>query len=69
MAHSHYTLEMSRHPLSSSSSDAQPLEEDQSVYVEQHYGRNLDVIAAKQANRALCRHIAGVLVCDESTVN
>jgi len=69
MAHRHYALEMSRHPSSSSSSDAQPLEEDQSVYVEQRYGCNLDVVAAEQANRALCRRIAGVLVCNESTVD
>jgi len=69
MAHHHYALEMSRHPLSSSSSDAQLLEEDQSVYVEQHYGHNLDIVAAKQVNRALCHRIAGVLVRDESTID
>jgi len=69
MAHCHYALEMSRHPSSSSSSDAQPLEEDQSVYVEQHYGCNLDVVTAEQANCALCHCIAGMLVCNESTVD
>jgi len=69
MAHRHYALKMSRHPSSSSSSNAQPLKEDQSVYVEQRYGRNLDVVAAEQANRALRRRIAGVLVRDESTVD
>ena len=69
MAHGHYALEMSHHPSGSSSSDAQPLGEDQSVYVEQRYGRNLDVVAAEQANRALHRRIASVLVRDESTVD
>ena len=62
---------MSRHASSSSSGDAQPqpLEEDQCVYLEQRYGRNLDVAAAKQAKRALRRRIAGVLVRDESVVD
>ena len=71
MAHRHYAPKtMSRHPSGSSSSgDAQPLEEDQCVYVEQRYGRNLDVAAAKQAKRALRRRIAGVLVRDESAVD
>jgi cystathionine gamma-synthase len=61
MAHRHYGHKASRQP----SIDAQPLEEDQSVYLEQRYGRNLDVAAANQAKRALRRRIAGVLVRDE----
>ena len=71
MAHRHYAPKMSRHASSSSSGDPQPqpLEEDQCVYLEQRYGRNLDVTAAKQAKRALRRRIAGVLVRDESVVD
>jgi cystathionine gamma-synthase len=61
MAHRHYSPKMSRKP----SIDAEPLEEDQFVYLEQRYGRNLDVAAADQAKRALRRRIAGVLVRDE----
>ena len=43
MAHHHYAPKTSRYPFN----DAQPLEEDRSVYLEQRYGRNLDVAAAK----------------------
>jgi cystathionine gamma-synthase len=74
MAHRHYAPKASsRYPSSPppppslpSPSDARSLEEDQAVYLEQRYGRNLDVAAAEQAKRALRRRIAGVLVRDES---
>lgn len=66
MAHRHYSAKPSRVPPSD---DAEPLEVDQAVYVEQRYGRNLDVAAATQAKRALRRRIAGVLVRDESAAN
>jgi cystathionine gamma-synthase len=66
MAHRHYGPKMSRQP---SNDAAQPLEEDQFVYLEQRYGRNLDVAAADQAKRALRRRIAGVLVRDEGIVD
>jgi cystathionine gamma-synthase len=36
------------------------------VYLEQRYGRNLDIAAAELAKGALRRRIAGVLVRDES---
>jgi hypothetical protein len=42
MAHRHYSPKMSRKP----SIDTEPLEEDQFMYLEQCYGRNLDVAAA-----------------------
>ena len=66
MAHRHYGPKVSRQP--STDDGAQPLEEDQFVYLEQRYGRNLDVAAADQAKRALRRRIAGVLVRDEGAV-
>lgn len=66
MAHRHYSAKPSRRP---SSDGAEPLEADQAVYVEQRYGRNLDVTAVTQAKRALRRRIAGVLVRDESAAN
>jgi cystathionine gamma-synthase len=67
MAHRHYASK----PLCRPSIDAEPepLEADQAVYLEQRYGRNLDVAAAKQAKGALRRRIAGVLVRDEGAVN
>ena len=67
MAHRHYSAKLS--PRRSSFDGVEPLETDQAVYVEQRYGRNLDVAAVTQAKRALRRRIAGVLVRDESTVN
>jgi cystathionine gamma-synthase len=68
LAHRHYSAKRhSRHP--SSDSGAEPLEADQDVYLEQRYGRNLDVGAVTLAKRALRRRIAGVLVRDESAVN
>ncbi len=66
MAHRHYSAKLSRLP---SSNDAELLEADQAVYLEQRYGRNLDVAAAEQAKHALRRRIAGVLVRDESADN
>ena len=67
MAHRHYSAKVSRRP--SSDGGAEPQEADQAVYVEQRYGRNLDVTAVTQAKRALRRRIAGVLVRDEGAVN
>jgi cystathionine gamma-synthase len=67
MAHRHYSAKMPRLP--SSSNGAEPLEADQAVYLEQRYGRNLDVAAVTLAKRALRRRIAGVLVRDENAVN
>jgi cystathionine gamma-synthase len=66
MAHRHYSAKPSRR---SSSGDAETLEADQAVYLEQRYGRNLDVGAVNQAKGALRRRIAGLLVRDESAVN
>ena len=66
MAHRHYSAKHSRLP---SFDSAEPLEAEQAVYLEQRYGRNLDVAAVTQAKRALRRRIAGVLVRDESAVN
>lgn len=66
MAHRHYSAKHSRRP---SSDGAEPLDADQAVYLEQRYGRNLDVSAVKQAKRAMRRRIAGVLVRDESAAN
>ena len=66
MAHRHYSAKLSRFP---SSNGAEPLEADQAVYLEQRYGRNLDIAAVTQAKRALRRRIAGVLVRDESAAN
>jgi cystathionine gamma-synthase len=66
MAHRHYSAKLLRRP---SSNDAELLEADQAVYLEQRYGRNLDVAAAEQAKHALRRRIAGVLVRDESADN
>jgi cystathionine gamma-synthase len=65
MAHRHYTPKHSRR----SSIETDILETDQAVYLEQRYGRNLDVAAAKQAKGALRRRIAGVLVRDQSAVD
>ncbi|KAI9508571.1 PLP-dependent transferase [Russula earlei] len=65
MSHRHYASKHAHQP----SNGAQPLEADQAVYLEERYGRNLDVAAAKQAKRALRRRIAGVLVRDESAVD
>jgi cystathionine gamma-synthase len=67
LAHRHYSAKHSRRP--SSSDGAEPLEAEQAVYLEQRYGRNLDIAAVTQAKRALRRRIAGVLVRDESAVN
>jgi cystathionine gamma-synthase len=48
----------------------EPLDDaEQAVYLEQRYGRNLDVSAVAQAKRALRRRIAGVLVRGESAVD
>ena len=65
MAHRHYGPKPERRP----SNGGQLIEADQAVYLEQRYGRNLDVAAAKQAKGALRRRIAGVLVRDESAVD
>lgn len=66
-AHRHYaSSKPAREPPSSSAAAAEPLGTDQSVYLEQRYGRNLDVGAAELAKGALRRRIAGVLVRDES---
>jgi cystathionine gamma-synthase len=67
MAHRHYTPKHASRLSGGGSIDL--LEADQAVYVEQRYGRNLDVAAAKQAKRALRRRIAGVLVRDESALD
>ncbi|KAF8269484.1 PLP-dependent transferase [Lactarius quietus] len=61
-AHRHYA---SSKPARSEPSSQEPLGTDQSVYLEQRYGRNLDVAAAEQAKGALRRRIAGVLVREE----
>lgn len=42
------------------------LSNDQNVYVEERYGRNLPLASAASAKRALRRRIAGVLVRDDS---
>ncbi|KAI0298651.1 pyridoxal phosphate-dependent transferase [Multifurca ochricompacta] len=65
MAHRHYASKSSRY----TPNGAQPLETDQAVYLEERYGRNLDVALAKKAKGALRRRIAGVLVRDESAIN
>ncbi|KAH9003540.1 PLP-dependent transferase [Lactarius hatsudake] len=58
-AHRHYaSSKPAREP------PAEPLGTDQSVYLEQRYGRNLDVAAAELAKAAMRRRIAGVLVRD-----
>ncbi|KAH9018726.1 PLP-dependent transferase [Lactarius pseudohatsudake] len=58
-AHRHYaSSKPAREP------SAEPLGTDQSVYLEQRYGRNLDVGAAEVAKAAMRRRIAGVLVRD-----
>ena len=62
-AHRHYA---SSKPARDPPSSAEPLGTDQSVYLEQRYGRNLDVAAAELAKGAMRRRIAGVLVRDES---
>ena len=68
LAHRHYSApKHSRRP--SASDGVEPLDADQAVYLEQRYGRNLDVAAVELAKRALRRRIAGVLVRDESAVN
>ena len=64
MAHRHYAPKHS--PRTPGGTDV--IETDQAVYLEQRYGRNLDVAAAKLAKSALRRRIAGVLVRDESAV-
>jgi cystathionine gamma-synthase len=51
------------------SAGGEPLGTDQSVYLEQRYGRNLDVAAAEQAKGAMRRRIAGVLVRDEGAAS
>jgi len=65
MSHRHYASKSSR----SISNGAQSLETDQAEYVEQRYGRNLGIVAAKEAKRVLRRRIAGVLVRDGNAVN
>lgn len=67
MAHRHYSAK--QHSRRPSSDGAEPLDVDQDVYLEQRYGRNLDVGAVTLAKRALRRRIAGVLVRDESVAN
>ena len=67
MAHRHYSAKRQSRPPSSDG--AEPLEAEQALYLEQRYGRNLDVTAVKLAKRALRRRIAGVLVRDESAAN
>jgi cystathionine gamma-synthase len=72
MAHRHYAARPSLSRTTSSSNGAEPLETDhldQALYLEQRYGRNLDVAATKQAKGALRRRIAGVLVRDEGAAN
>lgn len=69
MAHRHYSARVSTSSRIPSPDGAEPLETDQAVYLEQRYGRNLDVAAVTQAKRALRRRIAGVLVRDESAAN
>ncbi|KAI0266127.1 PLP-dependent transferase [Gloeopeniophorella convolvens] len=59
-AHRHYAAK----PAPPHKVDA--LEDDQTRYLEERYGRNLDVAAATSAKGALRRRIAGVLVRDES---
>jgi cystathionine gamma-synthase len=49
-------------PLSSNSQDI--LSKDQSIYLEERYGRNLPLSAGSYAKRAMRRRIAGVLVRD-----
>ncbi|KAH9074310.1 PLP-dependent transferase [Lactarius deliciosus] len=62
-AHRHYaSSKPAREP------PAEPLGTDQSVYLEQRYGRNLDVAAAELAKAAMRRRIAGVLVRDGGEV-
>jgi cystathionine gamma-synthase len=63
MAHRHYSAKPSRRP------STDDVGVDQAVYLEQRYGRNLDVAAVNQAKGALRRRIAGVLVRDESATN
>lgn len=63
-AHRHYaSSKPAREPSSGSAGEL--VGPDQSVYLEQRYGRNLDVAAAELAKGALRRRIAGVLVRDE----
>jgi cystathionine gamma-synthase len=69
MAHRHYSAKPSRTPSSNGSEPLEEADQDQAVYLEQRYGRNLDVAAAKQAKGALRRRIAGVLVRDEGAAN
>ena len=82
MAHRHYSAKHSRRPSSdgpgagasaaaaaAAADERQPLDAEQAVYLEQRYGRNLDVSAVAQAKRALRRRIAGVLVHDKSAVD
>jgi cystathionine gamma-synthase len=67
LAHRHYSAK--QHSRRPSYDGAEPLEADQDVYLEQRYGRNLDVASVTLAKRALRRRIAGVLVRDESAAN
>ncbi|KAI9456363.1 PLP-dependent transferase [Lactarius psammicola] len=67
-SHRHYaSSKPAREP--SGGAAEEPLGTDQSVYVEQRYGRNLDVAAAELAKGAMRRRIAGVLVRDESAAS
>jgi len=69
-AHRHYaSSKPAREPSSDGGGGAEPLGADQSVYLEQRYGRNLDVAAAELAKGAMRRRIAGVLVRDEGAAS
>ncbi|EIW78262.1 PLP-dependent transferase [Coniophora puteana RWD-64-598 SS2] len=46
--------------------DAESLSRDQTMYLEERYGRNLPLSSAPHAKRALRRRIAGVLLHDDS---
>ncbi|KAF8069014.1 pyridoxal phosphate-dependent transferase [Lyophyllum atratum] len=71
----HYSVKSQLKPLSTPSSPLidssrrktdveETLEPDHSVYLEEHYGRNLPLAFASSAKRALRRRVAGVLIRD-----
>lgn len=53
--------------ITSPKKTSENLGQDETVYVEERYGRNLPVASASAAKRALKRRIAGVLVRDNSS--
>lgn len=53
-----------RHNSSASAGDAEMLNRDQLVYLEERYGRNLNLQSVKQAKLAVRRRIAGSLTLD-----